>query len=390
MNGKYNTKIIRYWTDEQKVHIWTEIELLNLSLYASEHAEAARKIFNDDFSWRQMATEVQLGEKEIGHEVEACIGYLNRCYKTGLWHKGLTSSDLVECSTAWAINHSIEDIRHQFGNLQDRLKQMAIDHAYIVDIAYTHGQPAEPITWGYRFALWMNMLQTPNLNVRMPGKISGATGTGATVHPDLSLKVMHGLDTLIYNASTQIVPRSIMAFCLNSMSEMASVVSKIANDLRVLYTLKEINFTKMPVGSSAMPHKVNPTEAERIIGLSQLVMALVDCVNRVNSTGWLERDLIHSSVERESLPTIFNHVYYCMEKLDDLLSRLQVTKDNPDSATIQNAMSSINLTDLLQHDIDRSVARAKAKELTDFKNLDRIQKAAHDRMWQIIKGEVKL
>jgi adenylosuccinate lyase len=302
-------------------------------------------------------------EKEIGHEVEAFVRYLNQCFKSGLWHKGLASSDLVECSTAVAIKESTDIINRDVMDLLRQLDKWVGDYLTVVDIGYTHAQEAEPLTWSYRAANWAACISCIPYNPVISGKISGATGTGATIHPDLPEHVMRELGITLARTATQITNRSDLAHRLNYTNTLAQGVQKIANDLRVLFTLDRIHIDKMPVGSSSMPQKVNPYELERIIGMGRMVSHMVACVNESNAENWLERDLTNSVVEREFLPDIFNHTHYCVKLLSGVFSR--TTPKTIFKGVPMKAATSIVLADIQAHQSDRLEDRKNAAKITD-------------------------
>jgi len=361
---KYHTPVADIWSLERKMKVWTTIELLNLECWDRKIGEEASKAltptpFNPNL-WLGIAQQMEIGEEKRGHEVEAYIDVLNGYYQTGLWHKGLASSDLVECWLADCIKRSREFIWEAQERLSKALTKLReCEGANALETGITHGQVAEPMTWGWRIDNWRTMLQVGPV-MWVPGKVSGAVGTGVVTHPDVAAVVHLALDIDMAAQAGQIVMRNRMTDALNNLSTQVCTVEKIANDLRVLFTGGRIGISNPPVGSSSMPHKVNPYEIERIIGMCKMVTSMIHCVNTTNADNWLERDLVHSSVEREFLPMIFNHAYYAVNRLAEIVDRVELRITGiPDWA-----WSSIALADRLKHRADRAEERKKSQTTT--------------------------
>lgn len=363
---RYRTLVTGLWNAHWKVRVWLQIELLNLELWNKKLGRAAWKHSlnilgsGSDYCQRSMDNLINKwhqAESRNGHEVEAFISCLDYIQSTGLWHKGLTSSDLVECWIAWCIKHNLTYIEATQGRLIHAIHDMSTGQ---LTSGITHGQMAEPLTWGHRCRVWKSMLDV-SLSAP-PGKIGGAVGTGVTVHPRLAKAVQQQLGIGVRSCDvTQILPRTELCKSLNDIGRYLMAVQKVANDLRVLYTMKQITIEKMPVGSSAMPHKVNPYELERVVGLCKLAKSLITCVNETNADGWLERDLVHSSIERESLPAIYTYTDYVTNKLCGVLRRVKF----PQKATIPpNSLSSLKMTDIMRDGLPRSKARCRAQRVT--------------------------
>ena len=178
-------------------------------------------------------------------------------------------------------------------------------------IGRTHGVHAEPITFGFKLAGWFEELRRARNRLKFAreeiavGKISGAVGTHANVPPDLEDEVCARLGLGVDPISTQIVQRDRHAQFIGTLAILATTLDKFAVEIRHLARTEvrelEEPFDPGNQGSSAMPHKRNPHESERISGLSRLVRGYALSAME-NVVLWHERDISNSSAERVIFP----------------------------------------------------------------------------------------
>jgi adenylosuccinate lyase len=136
------------------------------------------------------------------------------------------------------------------------------------------------------------------------------------------------LDVTTFSLTGQTYPRVVDTFILADLASIASVLHKIATDIRLLSNRKELDepFGKNQIGSSAMPYKRNPMKCERICGLARFVMNMVGNAYDTAATQWLERTLDDSANRRLSLPESFLALDGCLDLMHEVASGLVVNE----------------------------------------------------------------
>ena len=226
-------------------------------------------------------------------------------------HKGLTSSDVKDTAMGVMMQQSADLLMKHLEKLHEVLKRRAAEHKHTVMIGRTHGIHAEPMTFGLKFALWMDETERNMERLKQArefisvGKLSGAVGTYSNIDPFVEEYVCEKLGIKAARLATQVIQRDRHADYLTTIAIIGSSLEKMATEIRNLQRTDireaEEYFAPGQKGSSAMPHKRNPITCEKISGMARLlrgyaVAALEDV------TLWHERDISHSSVERVILP----------------------------------------------------------------------------------------
>jgi len=323
------------WKEKNKYKTWLKIELLacealfELGKIEQEAIENIRK------NARYSMDRIQEIEKVTRHDVLAfttAVGENLGGYSR-YFHQGLTSSDILDTSLALMLKQSAKIIVEDINNLIEALKKRAIEHKYTLMVGRTHGVHAEPITFGFKIALWFSEMQRNLERMKRAqegisyGKISGAVGTFAHIDLYIEEYVCSKLNLKPAKISNQIIQRDRHAHYLNILAIIASSLEKFATEVRNLQRTEiyeaEENFSAGQKGSSAMPHKRNPIICERICGLSRIVRAnAMTALENVNL--WHERDISHSSTERIIIPDSNILIDYMLQKFTNLISNLNV------------------------------------------------------------------
>ena len=217
--------------------------------------------------------------------------------------------------------------------LLNSIKKQALKHKFTLCIGRSHGIHAEPITFGLKLASFYEEFKR-NRNRLVDAidevstcAISGAVGTFANINPNVEKHVAKKLGLKIEPISTQIIPRDRHAFYFSVLAIIAGSIERVATEIRHLqrtevYELQEY-FSKNQKGSSAMPHKKNPILSENLTGLARMVRSAVIPALE-NIALWHERDISHSSVERNIGPDANITLDFALVRLTNILNNMIV------------------------------------------------------------------
>jgi adenylosuccinate lyase len=339
---RYGTEEMKnVWDTENKLQKMLEVEAAlaeaeaQLKLIPKDAAHEIKNKASTRFVTLERVAEI---EKETNHDITSMVKALAEVCDgdAGEYvHFGATSNDIIDSSQSMLLKDSIQIIEAKIIRLTNILLKLADEHKKTVCIGRTHGQHALPTTYGMKFALWADELhrQYQRLeeckNRLCVGMMTGAVGTNAALGEDglaVHLKVSEVLGLPPVHISNQVVQRDNHAEFIMDLANLASTLDKMALEIRNLQRteIQELGESFDPekqVGSSTMPHKMNPITAERICGISRVVMAYVSTALQ-NNPLWHERDLTNSSAERIILPEsciltdyILNLTIKLMEKL---------------------------------------------------------------------------
>lgn len=281
-------------------------------------------------------------EARTKHETAAVVEALSEaCGKSGQYvHLGATSSDILDTATALQVRDSLRLIMKRLDQLEETLLTQASKYSETICIGRTHGQHALPITLGFKFAVWLREISrhisrlrecTPRLVV---GKLTGAVGTMAGLG-DHALEVqglvMEDLGLGVPEVTTQILQRDRYAELVSVLANLASSIDKFSTEIRNLQRteideVREPFDVKTQIGSSAMPHKMNPRISENISSVAKIVRSLVQ-PSLESVVTWHERDLTQSAAERFTIPEAFILTDHILAGINKVLTGLSISPD---------------------------------------------------------------
>ena len=266
-------------------------------------------------------------EREIGHDLMAEIRVFASQAKVGggKLHLGATSMDIEDNVETYRMRAALGMLGERLHALLRALAAQIRTYAGTVCMAFTHLQPAEPTTVGYRLAVYAQDLLIDDevlrgLLDRLTAKgMRGAVGTSASYtgllagtgrtpeHQEERILAVFGLRAR--DVSTQTYPRKLDYLVLASLAGLGASLSKFAADVRILSSpgFGEMfePFGRKQVGSSAMPFKRNPVMSERIDSLARLLPGFADVAWQNAATNYLERTLDDSANRRTTIPEAF-------------------------------------------------------------------------------------
>lgn len=292
---------------------------MKFSLVTEEQVEELEK-HKDDVDIEK-AGEI---ENVIHHDLMAEIKtYAQQCPKAGgIIHLGATSMDALDNCDALRYREALFLILEHLDNVIRALSKRTEEEKSTITMAFTHIQPAEITTIGYRLSQTLqDLLDDREDLVKMiktlKGKgIKGAVGTGASFNTltggesmELERLVMEELDLPFFDVATQIYSRKQDLKMIGVLSSIACTLNKFSQDFRVLQSppIGEFSepFSSMQVGSSAMPFKRNPILSEKICSLARIVSEGYSTAWINASSTFLERSLDDSASRRVYIPESF-------------------------------------------------------------------------------------
>ncbi len=340
MIERYSRDVMKkIWTDENKYQKWLDIEIAACEAWNKLGEIPDKSLENIKKKANFSVNRILEIEKEVKHDVIAfltCVAeYVGE--DSRFIHKGLTSSDVLDTSFSLLLKEAGNILLNDLELFKSTIKERAFEHKYTVMIGRSHGIHAEPITFGFKLAVWYEETKRnierlkKAIDVISVGKISGAVGTFANVPPQIEEYVCKKLGLKPAPVSTQIIQRDRYAEFFTTLGIIASSFEKFAVEIRHLQRTEVLEaeefFSKGQKGSSAMPHKRNPILSENVTGLARLVRGY-SIPAMENIALWHERDISHSSVERVIAPDSTIALDFLINRFNGVLKNLVVYPEN--------------------------------------------------------------
>ncbi|MBA2468129.1 MAG: adenylosuccinate lyase [Chloroflexia bacterium] len=322
------------WTDEAKIQQWLAVELTVCEAWVRRGripADAMASIRGATCDLDRMR-EI---ERETDHDVIAFLRAVGESVGDAARyiHLGLTSSDVVDTGLGIQARNAGALLVADLDQMIEVVGARALEHKRTLTIGRSHGMHAEPTTFGLKLAVIYDELRRHRVRLELAisdiavGQISGAVGTHAHIPPDLEEEVCADLGLGVELASNQIVQRDRHAFYLSVLAGIAGTLEKVTVEIRHLQRTEvgeaEEFFGEGNQGSSAMPHKRNPHQSERIAGLARLMRGYAQ-TGFENVPLWHERDISHSSAERIIFPDACILLDYMLAETTELVDELVV------------------------------------------------------------------
>ena len=339
--------MLHLFSQEKRIQTWRKLWValaraehkLGLPITAEQVAELEAHIDDIDFDCAAQR------EKEVRHDVMAHVYAYGKAVPSaaGIIHLGATSCYVTDNGDLILYRDGLRYLRGELLGVLKNLAAFADEYKAMPTLGYTHYQPAQLTTVGKRFALdlqdfVLDLEKVERQIEEIPFRsVKGTTGTQASFlelfdgdhakcrQLEKNVAKTMGFDKVVF-LSGQTYTRKIDYFVLSILSGIAQSAGKMATDVRLLASMKEIEepFGKSQVGSSAMAYKRNPMRSERVCSLARYVMSLPPNAAMTEATQWFERTLDDSANRRISLPEAFLATDVVLAVLIDIASGFQV------------------------------------------------------------------
>lgn len=325
-------KMRRIWSEANKRRMWRRLWVALAEVQAEYGLVAAEQVadLRDHMDGVDVDRALEI-EAVIHHDLMAELRTFAEQAPIGggILHLGATSTDIEDNADVLRMRQSLDLVLEKLAHLLRLFSKKIEIYADAPLIGFTHLQPAEPTTLGYRLAVYAQdllgdwkTLKAVRLNLRGKG-FKGAVGTraayaellgvgegeGVQILDEFEARLSERLGLRFYPVTTQTYPRKQDYLVISALAGLGGSLYKFAFDLRILQSppIGELSepFTSVQVGSSAMPFKRNPINAEKIDSLARFLaqMPRIAWDNAAHSL--LERTLDDSANRRTLLPEAF-------------------------------------------------------------------------------------
>ena len=302
--------------------------------------------FRDSFNDKSVL-KIKKIEQSTNHDVKAVEYYIRDFFKKDktlskyihLIHFGLTSEDVNSLSYAVMLNDGINIYIKDILNINKTLKQLSRKWISLPLLSRTHGQAASPTTVGKELKVFTNRIDREIVkltNIYPLAKFSGAVGNYHAFNiavdkinwPEFTGKFIKTFNVQQNPLTTQIEPHDWIAEMLQIISRLNNICTDLSQDMWIYISneIFKLKLNKTEVGSSTMPHKVNPIDFENAEGNFGLSNSLNDFFVNKLTISRLQRDLSDSTVLR-NLGLSFGYSKLGLSSLTKGLSKVTPNKE---------------------------------------------------------------
>lgn len=360
IDGRYKsqtTSLANYFSEFALIKTRVEVEIQWLLLISSNKNlkyipeisnSQKKKVINifQEFSIHD-AKQIKKIEKQTNHDVKAVelfiVEKLKKLKLSKLCefvHFCCTSEDINNLSYSLMLQRYLSiEFLPEVSSLQKNLNSLAKKYSKISMLAFTHGQPASPTTLGKEFSNFNYRIKFHSdliKSVKQKGKFNGASGNyNAHIIAEkkvnweaLSKRFVISLGLDFSTHSTQIELKDAMAFQLANIHNLNNVLIDFAQDIWLLISknyLKQ-NLKSGEVGSSTMPHKVNPIDFENAEGNLSIANGLLIALKNKIQISRLQRDLSDSTVLR-NIGALFAYIIISLKSLEKGIAKIEPNKE---------------------------------------------------------------
>jgi adenylosuccinate lyase len=328
------------FSEEARRKLWRAVWVALAEAQAREGLVSAEEVADLRAHAHEIDIDAALAiEREIHHDLMAEIRVFASQAKIGggKLHLGATSMDIEDTVESYRLRLGLAYVGANLRALLNSFAAKVRQYGDLVCMGFTHLQPAEPTTLGYRLGVYAQDLLIDDTNLRFIFEqlttkgLRGAVGTGASYEHlldhkgtsgELEAYVLERFGLQARDISTQTYTRKLDYLLLSGLAGLGASLSKFAADVRILSSPEfgEVAepFGRSQVGSSAMPFKRNPIMCERIDSLARLLVSYSDVAWQNTATNYLERTLDDSANRRTILP----EALLCADEIVTLASKV--------------------------------------------------------------------
>ncbi len=344
LNGEVGEELRHYFSEDGFVAYLCKVELALVKALA-DSGVCGQEVYDEVAKAIELVTAAEVYEEEnkVKHQMRAlvnCIGRNVGDKSKPFIHLGATSFDIIDAANAIRFKQAAERVLiPKLLSLETVLIGLALREKETLQIGRTHGQHAEPITFGFAIASYVSRLggrivAITKSSERLCGKMSGAVGTYGAFSLflkdpiEFEAQVMRELGLEPAISSSQIVEAEPMVDFIHSLVSCFGVLANLSDDMRNLQRseISEVGeeFLAKQVGSSTMPHKKNPINFENVKSLWKHFVPQMTSVY-LDQISDHQRDLTNSASQR-FYPEIFIGLYLAVDRIESTMKKLVVDR----------------------------------------------------------------